>query len=103
MLPQHQQDTNERQDLKIEPKSCFSDLSDSLNLPNSLNSMGVLLHLRKTQMWSVKIMCSFQTLSFCHHDDIDLFLLELLYTSETSCTGKKSLEKFQNIFQIFTF
>ena len=54
-------------------------------------------------MWSVKIIYSFQTLSFYHHDDIDLFVLELLYTSETSYTGKRSLEKFQNIFQIFTF
>ena len=41
MLPQHQQDTCERQDLKIEPHSCFSDFSDSLNL------MKVPLHLEK--------------------------------------------------------
>ena len=31
-----------------EPNSCFSDLSDSLNLLNSVNSMKVLLHLGKT-------------------------------------------------------
>ena len=37
LLPQHQQDTFERQDLYIEPNSCFRDLSDSLNLLNSVN------------------------------------------------------------------
>ena len=37
----------EKQDLKIELNSCFSDLSDSLNLLNSLNSMKVLLYLEK--------------------------------------------------------
>ena len=36
-LPQWQQDTGNRKDLKIENTSCFSDLSDSLNLLNSLN------------------------------------------------------------------
>ena len=45
MLPQHQQDTCERQDLDIEMNSCFIDLSDSLNSLKSLNSMEVLLHL----------------------------------------------------------
>ena len=45
MVPQSQQDTCERQDLLIEPNSCFSDLSDSLHL---LNSLKVLLHLGKT-------------------------------------------------------
>ena len=43
MLPQHQQDTCERQDLYIEPNACFSDLSDSLNsisLEFSLNGTG---------------------------------------------------------------
>ena len=41
MLPQRQQDTCEKEDLWIEPKPCFNDLSDS---PNSLNSLKVLLH-----------------------------------------------------------
>ena len=44
MVPQHQQDTCERQDLQIVPNSRFSDLSDSLN------SMKVLLHLGKTPL-----------------------------------------------------
>ena len=37
MLLQCQQDTYETQDLEIDPNSCFSDLSDSLNSRNSLN------------------------------------------------------------------
>ena len=45
MLP-HQQDTCEKQDLSIEPNSCFSDSTDSNNL---LNSMKVLLRFGKSQ------------------------------------------------------
>ena len=44
------QDTCERQDLKIEPNSCFIDLSDSLISLKSLHSMKVLLHLGKTSI-----------------------------------------------------
>ena len=44
MLPQHQQDSCERQDILIDLNSGFSDLSDSLN---SLNSIKVLLTFRK--------------------------------------------------------
>ena len=48
MSPQCQQeDTNNRDDLVIDPNSCLSDLLDSLNWPNSVNSVKVLLHLRK--------------------------------------------------------
>ena len=48
MLPQCQQeDTGNRDDLVIESNSCLSDLLDSLNSPNLVNSMKVLLHLRK--------------------------------------------------------
>ena len=35
-LPQHQQDTCERQDILIELNSCFSDFSYSLNSLNSI-------------------------------------------------------------------
>ena len=45
-LPQCQQDSCEKHNLKIEPNLCFS----RSNLPdflNSLNSMKVLLHLQK--------------------------------------------------------
>ena len=65
MLSQHQQDTCERQDLKIQPNSCFSDLSDSVNLLNSLNSMKVLLHLEK------KLQC----VSSARFSEIDLLKL----------------------------
>ena len=41
----------ERQDLCIEPNLCFSDLSDCLNLLNSLNSVKILLHSGKTPMF----------------------------------------------------
>ena len=52
MLPQHQQDTCERQDLLIEPNSCFSDLSDFLS---SLNSMKALLHSGKNPLSDFRI------------------------------------------------
>ena len=52
MLPQHQQDTCERQDLEIELNSCFSHYQFSLN---SLNSLKVTLHLGKTQLFPLQI------------------------------------------------
>ena len=55
MLPQHQQDTYERQDLQIKPNSCFSDSSVSLN---SVNSAKVLLHLGKTPIYSNGTQCA---------------------------------------------
>ena len=42
------------QDLSIESNSCFSDLSDSLNLLKLLNSMKFLFHLGKTPNTSAK-------------------------------------------------
>ena len=41
MLPQRQEGTGNREEYYIDPNSCFSDLSDSLN------SMKALLHLGK--------------------------------------------------------
>ena len=42
MLSKHQQDKCERQNLKIQPNSCFSDLSVSLNSLNSCSILGKL-------------------------------------------------------------
>ena len=42
-------DTSDREDSKIDPDSCLTDFSDSLN---SLNSVKVLLHLGKTPLFS---------------------------------------------------
>ena len=52
--------TCERQDLYIEPSSCFSDLSDSLNWLKSLNSMKVLLDSGKSpKVQSEKLLKSY--------------------------------------------
>ena len=56
VLPQHQQGTRGRQDLKTEHNSCFSDLSASLN---SLYSMKVLLHLGNLQ-------CAIESVIYCY-------------------------------------
>ena len=48
MIPLDHRDASNRADPNTEPKSCFSDSSDSLN---SLNSMKVTLHLEKTPMY----------------------------------------------------
>ena len=45
VIPLDHRDTGNRADPYTEPKSCFSDSSDSLN---SLNSVKVPLHLEKT-------------------------------------------------------
>ena len=46
-LPLCHRDTVNREDSYIDPNSGFSDLSEFLNYPNSVNSMKVLLHLGK--------------------------------------------------------
>ena len=47
MLLQHQGATDNREGLEIYPNSCLSNLSDSLNLLNLLNSMKDQFHLGK--------------------------------------------------------